>query len=245
MYRITFTLDLSSGDGALARETLRTLLRGLFWVDVLYLKAHPETPLLASIGAKLQESAGKTEVDWHDVPSSVERRVITPEAAMAWRAAEAFVRQGLDTRATLDAFADSRALPKRVTYVIDLFKGDDDRPLSHAVLQTLLHTLFWVDVLCLRAHPETPLLYQSGVRYEEEPIGQEDWQDIPTCLRLKCGDCEDLSCWRAAEIYVRWGVEARPTFIWKTRANGGYLYHIQVRYPDGRIEDPSRALGMR
>lgn len=58
-------------------------------------------------------------------------------------------------------------------------------------------------------------------------------------------NCEDLACWRAAELRERYKVDAEPTFIWKLRPNGGYLYHILVRYPDGRIEDPSRTLGMR
>lgn len=133
----------------------------------------------------------------------------------------------------------------RITFVINLFKGEHDRPLSHETLRTLLFALMRADELYLRTHPDTPLLYQSGVRYQEEPPGQEDWQDIPTCLQLKIGDCEDLACWRAAELRVRYGIQAVPTFIWKKRSNGGYLYHILVKYPDGRIEDPSRTLGMR
>jgi hypothetical protein len=133
----------------------------------------------------------------------------------------------------------------RITFVINLFKGEHDRPLSHDTLRTLLFALMHVDELYLRAHPETPPLYQTGVRYQEEPPGQEDWQDIPTTIALKIGDCEDLACWRAAELRVKYGIQAVPTFVWKKRANGGYLYHILVRHPDGRVEDPSRALGMR
>jgi len=133
----------------------------------------------------------------------------------------------------------------RITFVLNLFKGEQDRELSHASLKTLLMALMHVDILYLRAHPETPRIFESGVRYAEEPPGQEDWQDIPTTLKLGIADCEDLSCWRAAELRVRHGVQAEPTFIWKLRPNGGYLYHILVRYPDGRIEDPSRTLGMR
>jgi hypothetical protein len=270
----------------------------------------------------------------------------------------------------------------RITYVIDLFKGPEEQELSHKVLNILLHALMLVDMEYLRAHPEVPPLYQSGVRYEEEPPGQEDWQDVPTTLKLKVGDClpvstlvlredftsveigtlkagdlilgdgtvtkvldfaftgkkpiialtldngeilraspnhrlileddseirtdcvkignklksptfpfssplthsknsvevvgisdgepelccdittdtgrfylpeyevvvhncEDLACWRAAELRVRYGIKAVPTFIWKVRPAGGYLYHIQVKLPDGRVEDPSRALGMR
>jgi len=139
----------------------------------------------------------------------------------------------------------------RITFVLSLFKGDRDRPLRHASLQALLMALTYVDVLYLRAHPETPLLIgpngtsPAKIRYQEEPPGQEDWQDIPTTLALGFGHCEDISCWRVAELIERHGIQARPTFIAKVRPNGGYLYHILVRYPDGRIEDPSRTLGMR
>lgn len=133
----------------------------------------------------------------------------------------------------------------RITFVIDLFKGPEEQELSHKVLTVMLAALCKVDCEYLRAHPEVPLLYKSGVRYEEEPPGQEDWQDVPTTLKLKVGDCEDLACWRAAELQVRFGIKAMPVFIWKVRPSGGYLYHIQVKLPDGRVEDPSRALGMR
>lgn len=133
----------------------------------------------------------------------------------------------------------------RITFVLNLFKGDADRPVSHAALRTVLMALMHVNILELQADPNLPLLFKSGVRYEEEPPGQEDWQDVLTTLKLGIGDCEDLACWRAAELRVRYGIEAVPTFIWKLRPNGGYLYHILVQYPDGRIEDPSRTLGMR
>lgn len=133
----------------------------------------------------------------------------------------------------------------RITFALDLFNGPHEKELSHATLRTLLMALMYTDMLYLRANPNTPELYKSGVRYEEEPPGQEDWQDIPTCLRLRTGDCEDLACWRAAEYQVRHGIKAVPTFTSQLRPNGSYLYHITVQLPDGRIEDPSRKLGMR
>lgn len=135
--------------------------------------------------------------------------------------------------------------PKRITFVVDLFHGDKDRELSHATLRVLLDALFQIDVLYLRAHPEVPDLYDARVRYQEEPLGAEDWQDIPTTLRLGYGDCEDEACWLAAELFVRYGVEARPDFTCQVREDGSYLYHIVVRLPDGRVMDPSRYLGMR
>lgn len=142
-------------------------------------------------------------------------------------------------------------MPYRITFALDIFRGDADRPLSRASLDVMLKTLFDLDVLYLRAHPEAPLLYKSGVRYMEEPAGQEEWQDIPTTLRLGIGDCEDLATWRAAELNVRYGIAARPFFREQRRKDGSYLYHILVRWPptrehpQGFVEDPSRILGMR
>lgn len=133
----------------------------------------------------------------------------------------------------------------RITFVLDSFQGQHDRRQSNRQLQILLLALVAANEEYLRIHPEAPMLYESGVRYMEEPPGQEDWQDIPTCLKMRAGDCEDLACWRVAELRVRHGVMAKPVFSCKERPNGGMLYHIQVQLPDGRKEDPSRVLGMR
>lgn len=40
-------------------------------------------------------------------------------------------------------------------------------------------------------------------------------------------------------------VDAVPIFRYQLRKDGSYLYHILVRHPGGRIEDPSRIMGMR
>lgn len=144
-----------------------------------------------------------------------------------------------------------RVVPYRITFALDLFNGTADRQLSRDTLDIMLRNLLEIDMLYLRYHPDTPSLYDSGVRYMEEPPGQEDWQDIPTTLGLGIGDCEDVSCWRAAELRVRNGIDARPVFREQRRANGSYLYHIVValppdaKNPQGSVEDPSRILGMR
>ena len=134
----------------------------------------------------------------------------------------------------------------RITFVLD-WRVDtlQAREANHAKLHTLLQALMTLNMHDLRQHPECPSLYESGVVYEMEPKGQEDWPEIPVILRLHVGDCEDLACWRAAELQVRHGIAALPTFIWKKMASGGYLYHIQVLHPDGSIEDPSKRLGMK
>jgi hypothetical protein len=150
--------------------------------------------------------------------------------------------------------------PKRITMVLDCFHGASDAAMSDAILAVMLEALFQADRIWLQHHPETPDLYDSGVRYVEEPEGAEDWQDISTCLRMGIADCEDLACWLAAELDVRYGVPARPAFEKQVLADGRVLYHIIVRLPDGMplpdgrttfsiggksfMLDPSRQCGM-
>lgn len=92
----------------------------------------------------------------------------------------------------------------------------------------------------LRAHPEAPLFYQAGLRYQREMPGEEDFQPIPKLYARGYGDCEDLSAARAAELTVRFGVAAKPEVI---QIKSG-LWHIFVRLPNGGAEDPSAHLGM-
>ncbi len=100
---------------------------------------------------------------------------------------------------TLDLTGASET-PIRITLYIDLFSGPEERARSGTALHILLQALCAIDLDYLVHHPETPTLYTSGVRYEAEPIGREDWQDVLTTLRRGNGDCEDLASWRAAEL---------------------------------------------
>ena len=89
----------------------------------------------------------------------------------------------------------------------------------------------------LRAHPAPPL-YASGVRYRRSDP-QERWQ-LPSEVRAAGGaDCEDLASWRAAELREN-GERATVTI---KRTSPQVLHAVVVR-ADGRIEDPSRRLGM-
>ena len=85
-----------------------------------------------------------------------------------------------------------------------------------------------------------PSLYESGVRYVPEPVGMEKWLTYDQVLRAGIGDCEDLAAARSAEL-IRVGIMAWPEVI----RTGRKRFHAVVRYPDGRIEDPSKILGMR
>lgn len=95
-----------------------------------------------------------------------------------------------------------------------------------------------------RADGRIPPLYKAGVRYQREGRTiagrpKEVWRLIPQVLRHGAGDCEDLASWRVAELREA-GVNARP---YLTRH--GNMFHVRVKHPDGRIEDPSKRLGMK
>jgi len=118
-----------------------------------------------------------------------------------------------------------------------------------AILHGLLEALILADILYLRHTPSAPLVYESGVRYEAEELGDDDWRDIPAILDHNGGDCEDLASWRVGELRIRLAEpSARPhitSSVVVHPTEGPYtLYHIQVQRSDGSIEDPSKLLGM-
>lgn len=93
----------------------------------------------------------------------------------------------------------------------------------------------------LLENPNTPRLYESGVRYRRERPRVEDWLMIPDLYARRFGDCEDLGAALAAERRVRDGCLDAVAF---TRRTGRKTFHTLVDC-DGRVEDPSRVLGMK
>lgn len=89
----------------------------------------------------------------------------------------------------------------------------------------------------LQRRPQPPI-YQAGVRYDvRDP--SERWQ-LPSETRARgAGDCEDLASWRCAERRLR-GESCRVI----VRRTGANVLHALVEGPDGKIEDPSKRLGM-
>lgn len=131
------------------------------------------------------------------------------------------------------------AMPS-IVFNIHLFRTPDDRPRSQRVLLWLMEALTQANLLWLREHPDAPLLYSTDVTYLAET--GEEWRDIPTLLEIGNGDCEDLACWRAAELRKA-GINARPYIKWR-KEGASYIYHATVRHPDGKIEDAALAMGM-
>lgn len=132
-------------------------------------------------------------------------------------------------------------------------------------IKPILEALTTVDLLYLTTH-HVPLLYSSGVRYQEEPRQRmpkgrrpnEEFAAVPAVYERGWGDCDDLAPWRCAELR-KLGYKAQIRVQWK-RFPSGKLFHILVRrfgdVPDFNprymvrtangsvLEDPSRALGM-
>lgn len=90
-------------------------------------------------------------------------------------------------------------------------------------------------------------LYASGVPYEVEPPGREDWNTSDVLRAVRRGiDCEDLAMDRAAELRAAGERGARAdTYVSRERPDGSRVWHAIVRRADGTIEDPSAHLGMR
>jgi hypothetical protein len=117
--------------------------------------------------------------------------------------------------------------------------------LNETILCALLEALTRINVAAMREF-RVPPIYRAGLVYQREPLCRycEEWRDCLSVVEHGGGDCEDLACYRAAELQMQ-GVRARP-YVRKPRLlpNNVLLYHIQVEWPDGRIEDPSAVLGM-
>jgi hypothetical protein len=104
----------------------------------------------------------------------------------------------------------------------------------------LVRALTALNMLYLRAHPRAPLMHKSGVVYQTQPGGCERFKTVPAILAAGNADCDQLAPWRAAELRVRYGIRAMP----EVRRMSKNLWHVYVRYPDGRVEDVSARLGM-
>lgn len=108
-----------------------------------------------------------------------------------------------------------------------------------------LEAVILANRIYLRIH-NAPKLYESGVRYEEEPAGQpyEDFAAVPVVLSRGWADCDDLVCWRIAELRNE-GENAKVRLKWQWDSlRKARMFHVLVRRANGQVEDPSLRLGM-
>ena len=128
--------------------------------------------------------------------------------------------------------------------------------LTDRTLGYLLDCLVEINCEQLETFKAIPLIYESGVRYYHDKR-DDPWMDILSVLAahnrfMATGvpqiiDCEDLVCWRVAELRVRFGImNARPVFK-RMRIQGPrgpvQMVHILAE-ANGQVEDVSRILGM-
>ena len=114
---------------------------------------------------------------------------------------------------------------------------------SRKTCLAIMHAMVAANIWWYRCYPNTPTLYKSNIIYREEPPGQESFDSIQLCLKRGWGDCDDLSAIRCANLNEI-GIAATPYLKWRDKGPNQNIYHAVVRLPDGRIEDPSLALGM-
>lgn len=107
----------------------------------------------------------------------------------------------------------------------------------------------------LEQYPGTMDFYSLAPRYilKKRPFSLDSWQDIPTTILRRTGDCKDFVCWRAAALHRQGIAQAQPYVTAKEIKDprGGspvVVYHVQLLIPSisgpPTIEDPSRILGM-
>jgi hypothetical protein len=143
-----------------------------------------------------------------------------------------------------------------IVFKVDLFGQPEDQPRSQRALLWLLESLCKINQDHLQQKPYPPL-YDAGVRYIRED-GTEEWLDIPHIIAAGGGDCEDLVCWRIAEI--RHGGGYAGPYVRYRFIDGHFHYHCLVQhyrrvlrkvngqpvetFVPTEKEDPSRKLGM-
>ena len=96
-----------------------------------------------------------------------------------------------------------------------------------------------IDMVLMRYY-NLPSLYVINPKYRV--ASKESWKDIGAVIRDGWGDCKDFTAWRLAELWKQ-GVPAKAESI-VGRNGSKLLFHTYVRYPDGRVEDPAKRLGM-
>ena len=139
---------------------------------------------------------------------------------------------------------------KRLIYEVAAFGHSEELAWDELRLRNWLRGLVFDNELYLGMMDregrldQVPWLYEAGIEYETDPPGVELYARIPEVIERGTADCKKLSAWRIAELRYRCGVEAKIHFYSRILPNGHRLYHVQVRWPNGLVEDPSKALGM-
>jgi len=127
----------------------------------------------------------------------------------------------------------------KIQFNLSLFENPADKARSRKCVLWLMEALVQINKTYITSH-NVPPLYKTDVIYKIED--GEYWKDIANILKDGWGDCEDLACYRIAELQSI-GIAARPYIKWR-KIDNVWVYHALVWRPGNKIEDPSLALGM-
>jgi hypothetical protein len=147
-----------------------------------------------------------------------------------------------------------------IVFRCQMFRGDWDQIWSQMRMLWMMEGLCRVNQTHLRQFDEFkkrglveqgyPTVYGSGLHYETEK-GTEIWPDIPSLLMGTMGkgvypgpwgDCEDLACYRVAELReVPWHYQR--TAPWKPKKDDGKpnIEMADPRFPQGDAERAASA----
>jgi len=235
MYAVTYVLGTS--DQALAARLWGYLLECLIRVNMLCLQTYPGTKTTGFSTIKSASDGMRSVLEMARDGAGSPWDLAALDAAKARLAGQ---------RGAFPRLLPPSPVPDRIRFYTGAFRGDFERPLSNAILAQLLEALVRCDVDIFKTYPQLPGVYQSGVFYKREPLGEEFWLTVLALYRQGFGDCEDLASALTAEKRVRQGrAGVRAGFTWRKRLGGGTLYHIQQMNEAGGLEDdPSARLGM-
>ena len=126
----------------------------------------------------------------------------------------------------------------RIAIVVAAERGPD----MQAQIQLALDLTTLANRDYLRRNSDCPPLQTSGVHWQRETNqhNEERFLTIPFVRVLGWGDCDDLACWRAAELQHGGERDARAV-VYAVRPG---LWHVVVKRANGKIEDISALLGM-
>lgn len=238
-YDVNYILGTSSP--ALARRLAWQVFDGLVRVNVEILRRHPG--LIAKAEALPTAKSVPTMEALGSVLDALGRGVFRDSLER-----DAFRRACGRLKNHAEIF-DGRFLPAEIPAEIQIKTGafgKNQREMSNAILGQLLEALVRMDVDCFEANPTLPRLYQTGVYYQREPLGEENWLTTLALYRRGKGDCEDLASTLTAEKrFFDRRAAVTAGYTWRNLPSGITLYHIIQKDESGATEDdPSRKLGM-
>lgn len=133
--------------------------------------------------------------------------------------------------------------PYEPSFVLSVFQGRQDKDISYEVMEAAVEFLVRVDQAEIKRY-NLPSLYKTGIVYEHsEPRHDTAWKDAISAYDTGLGNCKVLAAYLIAWNRNR-GIRCKPFLVQTINDDDTQDWHVAVEYADGRVEDPSKRLGM-